>query len=148
MELMPVQEFNETSVTRKNPQTSQALSNYWGYDPVVFFAPKASYSSSGGLGQQKLEFKEMVRAFHHAGIEVILDVVFNHTAEGNELGPTLCFRGMDNAIFYTLAKRQTLLQGLHGHRQHHQRQPSRRAGPHLGRAPLLDGRDACRWIPV
>ena len=79
------------------------LRNYWGYDPVTFFAPKASYSSSGGLGQQKLEFKEMVRAFHHAGIEVILDVVFNHTAEGDELGPTLCFRGMDNAIFYTLA---------------------------------------------
>ena len=103
MELMPVQEFNETSVTRRNPQTGQPLRNYWGYDPVVFFAPKASYSSSGGLGQQKLEFKEMVRAFHDAGIEVILDVVFNHTAEGNELGPTLCFRGIDNAIFYTLA---------------------------------------------
>ncbi len=91
VELMPVQEFNETSVTRRNPQTSQPLRNYWGYDPVVFFAPKASYSSSGGLGQQKLEFKEMVRALHVAGIEVILDVVFNHTAEGNELGPTLCF---------------------------------------------------------
>jgi glycogen operon protein len=103
VELMPVQEFNETSVPRKNPQTSQPLRNYWGYDPVAFFAPKASYSSSGGLGQQKLEFKEMVRALHIAGIEVILDVVFNHTAEGDELGPTLCFRGMDNAIFYTLA---------------------------------------------
>jgi isoamylase len=103
LELMPVQEFNETSVTRINPQTSQPLRNYWGYDPVVFSAPKASYSSSGGLGQQKLEFKEMVKAFHGAGIEVILDVVFNHTAEGDELGPTLCFRGMDNAIFYTLA---------------------------------------------
>ncbi|HVB98404.1 MAG TPA: glycogen debranching protein GlgX, partial [Candidatus Dormibacteraeota bacterium] len=103
VELMPVQEFNENSVTRKNPRTSQPLRNYWGYDPVLFFAPKASYSSSGDLGQQKLEFKEMVRAFHKAGIEVILDVVFNHTAEGNELGPTLCFRGMDNAIFYTLA---------------------------------------------
>ena len=103
IELMPVQEFNETSVTRRNPQTGQPLKNYWGYDPVAFFAPKASYSSSGGLGQQKLEFKEIVRAFHKAGIEVILDVVFNHTAEGNELGPTLCFRGMDNAIFYTLA---------------------------------------------
>jgi len=103
VELMPVQEFNERSVTRKNPQTSQPLRNYWGYDPVAFFAPKASYSSAGGSGQQKLEFKEMVRAFHHAGIEVILDVVFNHTAEGDELGPTLCFRGMDNAIFYTLA---------------------------------------------
>jgi glycogen operon protein len=103
VELMPVQEFNETSVTRCNPQTRQPLRNYWGYDPVAFFAPKASYSSSGSLGQQKLEFKEMVRAFHKAGIEVILDVVFNHTAEGDELGPTLCFRGMDNAIFYTLA---------------------------------------------
>jgi isoamylase len=103
VELMPVQEFNETSVTRNNPRTNQRLRNYWGYDPVVFCAPKASYSSSGGLGQQKPEFKEMVRAFHGAGIEVILDVVFNHTAEGSELGPTLCFRGMDNAIFYTLA---------------------------------------------
>ena len=103
VELMPVQEFTEASVTRRNPRTNQLLRNYWGYDPVVFCAPKASYSSSGDLGQQELEFKEMVRAFHHAGIEVILDVVFNHTAEGDELGPTLCFRGMDNAIFYTLA---------------------------------------------
>ena len=103
VELMPVQEFNETSVTRRNPQKSQPLTNYWGYDPVVFFAPKASYSSAGGLGQQKIEFKEMVRAFHKTGIEVVLDVVFNHTAEGDELGPTLCFRGIDNAIFYTLA---------------------------------------------
>jgi glycogen operon protein len=103
VELMPVQEFNENSVTRKNPQTNERLKNYWGYDSVAYFAPKASYSSSGGLGQQKLEFKEMVQAFHKAGIEVILDVVFNHTAEGNELGPTLCFRGMDNAIFYSLA---------------------------------------------
>ncbi|MGC2331337.1 MAG: alpha-amylase family glycosyl hydrolase, partial [Candidatus Acidiferrales bacterium] len=103
VELMPVQEFNETSVTRKNPQTGRPLKNYWGYDPVVFFAPKASYSSSGSLGQQNVEFKQMVRALHAAGIEVILDVVFNHTAEGDQLGPTLCFRGMDNAIFYTLA---------------------------------------------
>jgi len=103
VELMPVQEFNETSVTRRNPQTNQPLRNYWGYDPVVFCAPKASYGNSGGLGRQNPEFKEMVRAFHHAGIEVILDMVFNHTAEGDELGPTLCFRGVDNAIFYTLA---------------------------------------------
>ena len=103
VELMPVHEFNECQVPGINPQTGKPLRNYWGYDPVAFFAPKASYSSAGGLGQQKLEFKEMVRAFHHAGIEVILDVVFNHTAEGNELGPTLCFRGIDNAIFYMLA---------------------------------------------
>ena len=64
VELMPVQEFNETSVTRRNPQTGQPFRNFWGYDPVALFAPKASYSSSGGLGQEKLEFKEMVRAFH------------------------------------------------------------------------------------
>jgi isoamylase len=103
VELMPVQEFNEHQPTGINPQTGQPLRNYWGYDPVAFFAPKASYSSSGGVGQQKLEFKEMVRAFHEAGIEVFLDVVFNHTAEGNEQGPTLCFRGIDNTIFYMLA---------------------------------------------
>lgn len=89
IELMPVYEFNSRA-------------NYWGYDPVAFFAPKASYSSTGGVGQQKLEFKEMVQAFHQAGIEVILDVVFNHTAEGNENGPTFCFRGIDNDIFYML----------------------------------------------
>ncbi len=114
VELMPVQEFNEASVTRRNPQTGQPLKNYWGYDPVAFFAPKASYSSSGGLGQQKLEFKEMVRALHKAGIEVILDVVFNHTAEGNELGPTLCFRGIDNEIFYTLAPEKRYYENFAG----------------------------------
>jgi glycogen operon protein len=103
VELMPVQEFNEHEAAGSNPQTGRPLRNYWGYDPVAFFAPKASYSSSGGTGQQKLEFKEMIHAFHAAGIEVILDVVFNHTAEGNERGPTLCFRGIDNAIFYMLA---------------------------------------------
>jgi isoamylase len=102
VELMPVQEFNEHQVTGINPQTGQPLGNYWGYDPVAFFAPKASYSSSGGVGQQKLEFKEMVQAFHRAGLEVILDVVFNHTAEGNQKGPTLCFRGIDNTILYML----------------------------------------------
>ena len=103
LELMPVFEFNESQMPGSNPQTGEPLRNYWGYDPVAFFASKASYSSAGGLGQQKLEFKEMVQALHGAGIEVILDVVFNHTAEGNELGPTLCFRGIDNAIFYMLA---------------------------------------------
>jgi isoamylase len=103
VELMPVQEFNEDQVTAIDSQTGKPLKNYCEYDPVVFFAPKASYSSTVGLGQQKMEFREMIQAFHKAGIEVILDVVFNHTAEGNELGPTLCFRGMDNVIFYTLA---------------------------------------------
>ena len=102
VELMPIFEFNEYQLTGLNPLTGQPLRNYWGYDPVAFCAPKGSYSSAGGGGQQTLEFNDMVRALHEAGIEVFLDVVFNHTAEGNELGPTLCFRGIDNAIFYML----------------------------------------------
>jgi isoamylase len=114
VELMPVYEFNDSQVLGINSQTGKPLRNYWGYDPVAFFAPKASYSSAGGMGQQKLEFKEMVRALHHAGIEVILDVVFNHTAEGNELGPTLSFRGMDNAIFYMLASDRRYYQDYAG----------------------------------
>jgi isoamylase len=103
VELMPVQEFNENESTDINSQTGKPLKNYWGYDPVAFFAPKASYSSSEGVGHQRKEFKEMVQAFHKAGIEVVLDVVFNHTAEGDEKGPTLSFRGIDNRIFYMLS---------------------------------------------
>jgi len=114
VELMPVQEFNERQATGVNPQTGRPLGNYWGYDPVAFFAPKASYSSAGGAGQQKLEFKEMVRAFHAVGIEVILDVVFNHTAEGNEKGPTLSFRGIDNPIYYMLADDKRLYKDYTG----------------------------------
>ncbi|HSC07564.1 MAG TPA: glycogen debranching protein GlgX [Steroidobacteraceae bacterium] len=102
VELMPVQEFNERQAIGINPQTGRPLTKYWGYDPMVFCAPKASYSSSGALGQQVLEFKEMVHAFHAARIEIFLDVVFNHTAEGDERGPTLCFRGIDNEIYYML----------------------------------------------
>jgi isoamylase len=104
VELMPIQEFNENSITRRNPQTNELLKDFWGYDSVALFASKSSYGGPMGVGRQKREFQEMVRAFHLAGIEVILDVVFNHTAEGDELGPTLCFRGLDNAIFYTLAE--------------------------------------------
>ncbi|MEO7206862.1 MAG: glycogen debranching protein GlgX [Steroidobacteraceae bacterium] len=104
VELMPVQEFNGTHVIGTDPVTGKPLCKYWGYDPVAFFAPKGSYSSAGASGQQKLEFKEMVRLLHAAGIEVILDVVFNHTAEADQRGPTLCWRGIDNAIFYTLAE--------------------------------------------
>jgi isoamylase len=114
VELMPVYEFNESQVPGNNPLTDKPLTNFWGYDPVCFQAPKASYCSAGGLGQQKLEFKEMVRALHHAGIEVILDVVFNHTAEGNEMGPTLSLRGMDNAIFYMLASNPRYYQNYAG----------------------------------
>jgi len=103
VELMPVQEFNENQCLLINPETGERLKNYWGYDPVAFLAPKASYASASRNGAQVLEFKEMVRAFHQAGLEVILDVVFNHTVETNELGPTVCFRGIDNAIYYWLA---------------------------------------------
>ena len=103
VELMPVQEFNENYCLKVNPQTAEQLKNYWGYDPAAFLAPKASYASISQNGAQVLEFKEMVRAFHQAGLEVILDVVFNHTVEGNELGPTVCFRGIDNSIYYWLA---------------------------------------------
>ena len=103
VELMPVQEFNEHDSLRINPKTGERLRNFWGYDPVSFFAPKASYASVREDGAQVLEFKEMVRAFHREGLEVILDVVFNHTGEGDELGPTLSFRGIDNAIYYWLA---------------------------------------------
>jgi glycogen operon protein len=80
----------------------RGLTNYWGYNTIGFFAPHAEYSSSGQMGEQVTEFKTMVRTLHAAGLEVILDVVYNHTAEGNHLGPTLCFRGIDNVAFYRL----------------------------------------------
>ena len=102
IELMPVLEFNENESNRLNPITRKRLKNYWGYDPVALFAPKLSYSIGGAHGQQTQEFREMVKAFHRAGIEVILDIVLNHTAEGDELGPTISLRGIENSIFYML----------------------------------------------
>jgi isoamylase len=97
LELMPVHQFvNDSTLIDKG------LSNYWGYNTIGFFAPQNTYSSTGQAGQQVLEFKSMVRDLHRAGIEVILDVVYNHTAEGNHLGPTLAFRGIDNASYYRL----------------------------------------------
>ncbi len=102
LELLPVQEFDEEENTRVNPRTGERLANYWGYNTISFFAPKGRYASAGALGQQVTEFKEMVRALHAAGIEVILDMVFNHTAEGDATGPSLCFRGWDNSIYYML----------------------------------------------
>ncbi len=81
---------------------SKGLSNYWGYNTIGFLAPHNAYSSTGSRGQQATEFKGMVRALHEANIEVILDVVYNHTAEGNERGPTIAFRGIDNASYYRL----------------------------------------------
>ncbi len=102
LELLPIHEFDELEYRRINPLSGEPICNYWGYSTIAFFAPKGSYSSSGALGQQVREFKEMVRELHSAGIEVILDVVFNHTGEGNETGPTLSFRGIDNPTYYML----------------------------------------------
>ena len=97
VELMPVHQFlpEQALMTR-------GLTNYWGYNTIGFLAPHNRYSSAGQLGEQVGEFKTMVKTLHDAGIEVILDVVYNHTAEGNDMGPTLCFRGIDNASYYRL----------------------------------------------
>ncbi|HSR68091.1 MAG TPA: glycogen debranching protein GlgX [Acidobacteriota bacterium] len=100
VELMPVQEFEERDNTFRHPETGRRLVNFWGYDPITFFAPNGSYAADGRFGHQVAEFKEMVRAFHQAGIEVILDVVFNHTGEGGEDGPTYGLRGIDNRAYY------------------------------------------------
>jgi glycogen operon protein len=102
LEFLPIQEFNERELITKNPHTDEPLVNYWGYSTVAFFAPKCSYSSDRSPGAQVQEFKEMVRTLHKEGLEVILDIVFNHTAEGSELGPTFSFRGLDNTIYYML----------------------------------------------
>ncbi len=97
VELLPVQEFyTEDNLVEKG------LTNYWGYNTIGFFAPESSYSSQRYYGCQVEEFKTLVRELHKAGIEVILDVVYNHTGEGNELGPTICFRGVDNPTYYLL----------------------------------------------
>jgi len=97
IELMPVHQFvNDTHLQEKG------LSNYWGYNTIGFFAPHNTYAAYGTEGEQVQEFKSMVKAFHEADIEVILDVVYNHTAEGNHLGPTLSFRGIDNSSYYRL----------------------------------------------
>jgi glycogen operon protein len=102
LELLPVQEFDVLENARLDPLTGERLRNYWGYSTIAFFAPKGGYATSSGRGEQVAEFKEMVRRLHEAGIEVILDIVFNHSAEGGELGPTLSFRGLDNRIYYIL----------------------------------------------
>ena len=97
IELMPVHQF-----VNDGTLVEQGLNNYWGYNTIGFFAPHSAYSSTGDLGQQVQEFKGMVRSLHAAGIEVILDVVYNHTAEGNHMGPTLSFKGIDNEAYYRL----------------------------------------------
>lgn len=105
LELMPVHQFVNDPVLQ-----GRGLSNYWGYNTIGFFAPHNGYSSSGQCGGQVREFKAMVKALHDANIEVILDVVYNHTAEGNHMGPTLSFKGIDNSSYYRLVE---------GDRQHY-----------------------------
>ena len=101
VELMPVHAFLDDRVL-----IEKGLRNYWGYNTINFFSPDSRYSSLGDRGEQIAEFKGMVKALHRAGIEVILDVVYNHTAEGNHLGPTLSFKGIDNATYYRLVQDQ------------------------------------------
>ncbi|QIA09072.1 glycogen debranching protein GlgX [Draconibacterium halophilum] len=103
IELMPIHHF-----THNKFLLDKGLHNYWGYNSIGYFAPHAEYSASGQNGNQVNEFKEMVKAYHREGIEVILDVVYNHSAEGNHLGPTLAFRGIDNHHYYRIEQKKPL----------------------------------------
>ena len=149
VELQPVHEFVHDSHLLE-----RGLRNYWGYNSIGFFAPHHEYShrhvaGQGMLGTQVQDFKQMVKTLHEAGIEVILDVVYNHTAEGNHLGPTLSMKGIDNAVVLPARRRRpAVLHGLHRHRQHAEHaQPVRAAARH-GQPPLLGHRDARRRVPV
>jgi len=104
VELMPITEYNETDNTHVSPDTGRPLHNTWGYNPIGFFAPKTSYAADTAGDGAVREFKELVKALHQAGIEVILDVVLNHTGEGDHRGPTLSFRGLDNSTYYMLTR--------------------------------------------
>ncbi|MGN6445120.1 glycogen debranching protein GlgX [Amnibacterium sp.] len=101
VELLPVHQFVQDSTL-----ADKGLSNYWGYNTIGFLAPNGAYSSAGDTGEQVAEFKSLVKALHAAGLEVILDVVYNHTAEGNHMGPTLSFKGIDNGAYYRLVDDQ------------------------------------------
>jgi glycogen operon protein len=102
VELMPIYEFDEFENSRTSPVDGSLLINYWGYSTLGFFAPKAGYAATGKLGMEVDELKALIKALHKNGIEVFLDVVFNHTAEGNECGPHISFRGIDNKTYYML----------------------------------------------
>jgi glycogen operon protein len=102
VELLPIHEFDECDCPFTNPDTGEKLLNFWGYNSIAFAAPKAAYAQSGPEHGQVREFRDMVQAFHRAGIEVILDVVFNHTGEGDDRGRTYSFRGLDNELYYLL----------------------------------------------
>ncbi len=102
VELLPIMEFNETENIKLNPVTGERLYNFWGYSTLSFFAPNSWYASEYNGITAVREFKDMVKELHKHGIEVIIDVVYNHTGEGNEYGPTISFKGIDNKIYYML----------------------------------------------
>jgi len=102
VELLPIHEFDESDCPFRNPETGERLRNFWGYNSIAFAAPKAAYASNGPEHGQVTEFREMVRAFHEAGLEVFLDVVFNHTGEGDDRGRTYSYRALDNELYYML----------------------------------------------
>ena len=134
---------------RPAPARRQGLRNYWGYNSIGFFAPHNGYATPDRPGEQVAEFKAMVKALHAAGIEVILDVVYNHTAEGNHLGPDAVVQGhRQRGLLPPGRRRPALLHGLHGHRQHAQRAPPARAAADHGQPALLGHRDARRRLPL
>ena len=114
VELLPVHEFNENEIIRVNPKTGERLKNYWGYNSLSFFALNNYFSSSKTPRDSVNEFKKMVKELHKASIEIILDVVYNHTGEGNEIGPTISFKGIDNAVYYHLESNQRFYKNYSG----------------------------------
>ena len=143
VELLPVHQF-----VHDHRLVDAGLRNYWGYNSIAFLAPHNAYAARGQEGQQVQEFKQMVKTLHDAGIEVILDVVYNHTAEGNHMGPVLSLKGLDNAAYYRLVDDdRRLLLRHHRHRQQPQHAPSPRAAADHGLAALLGGRHARRRLP-
>ena len=138
VELLPVHDFlNEKFLVEKR------LKNFWGYNTTNFFAPTALYSNSGDTGGQVTEFKQMVKTFHRAGIEVILDVVYNHTSEGNHLGPTLSYRGIDNPTYYLLGVNDKHhYKDYTGTGNSPERASSTGASAYYGQPSILDPRNA------
>jgi isoamylase len=114
VELLPIHQFDEQEVSRHNPLTGISLKNYWGYAPLAYFTPHLDYSCSHEARQAADEFRDMVKALHRAGIEVILDVVFNHTGEYDETGPTISFRGLENGAYYILKEDKRFYQNFSG----------------------------------
>src|SRR6266508_1231656 len=144
LELMPVKQFLSEQFL-----LDRHLANYWGYSTIGFFAPHGAYCSAGSSGQQVPEFKAMVAAVHAAGLEVILDVVYNHTAEGSDDAPALSFRGLDNDAYYRVdPANPSRYLGHHREREQPQHRPIGAASAYARLAPVLGDRHARRRVPV